>query len=1083
MENRQESLARRGLGGLKLSWLTAVFCWVTVMGLSSSPLYAQNVAATIQGTITDGTGAVIPAATVTVINLETNIQRRVTSNAVGFYAVTNLPPGRYRVEMAVAGFQTRINENVILAVGQRSTLNTTLQLGDVTEQVTVTAEELALPTTTSEVGGIISPQEVQELPLLSRDFRDLTSLMPGVIPIPASYTSGAVVGTTSRSLRTSISGGRLSATAYYLDGLYINQKDGMAPQGVTGSQLGIDVIREFRVLVNSYTSEYGRNGGGVINMVSRSGTNGFHGSVYEFFRNDKLDARNFFAIPDKSSLRRNQFGFTVGGPILRDKTFFFLSWEALRAREGIPLITNVPDLPARSGLFPDASGNLVAVPNVIGNRAAQAVMNLYPLPNTNVSCGVGCLESNVPFSAQTREDMANLRIDQALTKDHNFFARYTFNHGKRVVPGRQPTFFQRPRIRNQWITAQEDWVVTPQVVNTARFGFSRIGEGVNEFPSEGTVIDPIAIIPTRFDVGEFVIGDYSATGQRSATVGEQESFETYQFSNDMVIASAKHTVKIGARVERLISADEGDRMNSDLDASTPGLWTWLTPRDFFGGRVLTLRDSVGLTSEGVARVIKQTLLGAYVHDEFRILDNLTLNIGLRVEHLTPPVRTPDLFEMSNFYSDSIQQRKPFGYQTRPVLAPRFGFAWTPVERDATFVVRGGVGLFYDHLTDGFISNTYSLNWPYRTQTILANGNFYPNPYPNGAVDYPPPQASASHVIVDDLSVPTVYQFNFALAKSLFADKVQLTGNYVGSQGRHLTLARVINNPPAQTVNGRVFYDKTLPKANPNWSQDIKLSETTGMSYYHSFQFHAKGNLGGGSSLEASYTYSKCIDTSSQENTGDFGALAEKFVYHPTDIRNNRGLCGMDIRQRLALNGVYGLPFRNLTGLGKILLEGWSLSSIVQVSDGAPFTQRISFPRSTTQIASSNARQERPDLAPGVDLSNKSKYVFPGNPIQYFDPAMFALQPEGFLGNSGRNLLIGPGLVTVDLSISRTIPVRESVDLQFRTEFFNLFNRVNFGLPAFLMFTNTSGRPSGSTGRISNTSTSSRQMQFALKLVF
>jgi len=210
MENRQESLARRGLGGLKLSWLTAVFCWVTVMGLSSSPLYAQTVSATIQGTITDGTGAVIPAATVTVINLETNIQRRVTSNAVGFYAVTNLPPGRYRVEMAVAGFQTRINENVILAVGQRSTLNTTLQLGDVTEQVTVTAEELALPTTTSEVGGIISPQEVQELPLLSRDFRDLTSLMPGVIPIPASYTSGAVVGTTSRSLRTSISGGVLA---------------------------------------------------------------------------------------------------------------------------------------------------------------------------------------------------------------------------------------------------------------------------------------------------------------------------------------------------------------------------------------------------------------------------------------------------------------------------------------------------------------------------------------------------------------------------------------------------------------------------------------------------------------------------------------------------------------------------------------------------------------------------------------------------------------------------------------------------------------------------------------------------------
>ena len=1080
MNSWRQYQVSRGLGEFMRLLRIMALCLITMAGFSGATLKAQGVAGAIQGTVQDSSGAVIPGATVTASNAETGLKRSVTSSSVGFYLLSNLPPGRYRIEVQLSGFQTAVHQEVSLAIGQQLVLNTTVQVGEMTQQVTVSAEATGVQTTTSEVSGSVSATSVAELPLVNRDFRDLTSLIPGVLPLPQSYSSGGVVGTSNQAYRISIAGGRLSGTAYYLDGLYINQKDGMAPQGVTGGQLGVETVREFRVLVNSYTAEFARAGSGVINMVSRGGTNSIHGSVFEFLRNDNLNARNFFDIPDKAPLARNQFGFSLGGPIQKDKMFYFATWEGLRVREGTSVVSRVPDLNARKGLLPNAQGNLVQVPILIPADAAQAVMDLYPLPNGR-SFGDGSAESTVLFSGATRDDLANLRIDRQLTPAHSLFARYTFNDGVRIQPLAQPTFLRVPRMRNQWLSVQEDWVVSPTAVNTLRWGWARLGERANERPAQGTPIGPGVILPGRYDAGQFTIANFGATGQQADGSNEWagESFDVFQYSDDLVINRGNHTVKLGARVDQYSNYSEGTRISSDSLSNTLGIWRFQTLPAFFAGNVFEFRDSIGISPLGNRNTVTQHLLGAYVQDEYRVLSNLTLNFGLRWEFMSSPMRTPTIYAMQNIYADKGNVPLEFLYRTSPVLAPRAGLAWTPLKNDQSFVVRAGGGIFYDHLEDGFYSNGMWLNYPYRTQTVVTNVTF-PNPYATGQI---PASTVANTYNYDPYQkVPTSYQFNLSLSKGV--GPVLLSGAYVGSQGRHMTISRYADTYPRSIVNGRVFYDKTKPTRNAAYAGDIVLNTTDANSYYHSFQASMKARLGTGSTAEAAYTFSKCIDIRSVENTSDIGALREKYVYDAYNLRNERGACGMDIRQRLALNLMYDLPF-HFSGWQNYLLGGWSLSSIIQLSDGAPFNPRVSFPRSNNQkTTGGNARQERPDLAPGVNLSEKSKYIFPGNPDRYYDPAMFALQPEGFLGNAGRNLIVGPGLATVDFSLRKTFPVKgEDIKLQFRSEFYNLFNRVNFGLPEWQIFTNTTGTPNPAAGRISNTSTSSRQIQFALKLIF
>ncbi|MBF8305604.1 MAG: hypothetical protein HW398_792 [Acidobacteria bacterium] len=914
------------------------------------------------------------------------------------------------------------------------------------------------------------------------------TLLPGVTPIPAGYTQGGLTATGGiRSFRVSIGGGRTTQSAYYLDGLYVNDVSGYAPAGVGGGQLGVDLVREFRVLTNSYSAEYGRAGFGLVNMVSNSGANSIHGTVSEYFRNDKMNARNFFNA-DKPAQQRNQFGAAVGGPIQKDKMFFFTTWEGFRARDADSKRVIVPSLDTRRGFLPNAQGILQEVPILIDRRAFDAVMNLYPTPTpTDPVLADGSALTFVAAKIKQRDDFGSVRIDRALTNNHSLFVRYTINDGEASLPRPSGTFEQALTKRTQWVTVQEDWIVTPRLVNTFRAGVSRSLLGSVERPSEGTLLDPLIVIPGRADAPFFQVGPFTQTGQTEASQRSPEAFNVFQYSDDMVYNQGNHTLKVGFRAERHQRNLPRRPVSAIGAAVRSGQWRFLTIRDFFENRPQELRDTVGVTGDQGG--IRQSLLAGYAHDDYRIRRNLTLNLGFRIEKMTAPTfpgfgisQLEPLFSASTFsFVDSL-------YQNSAVLSPRIGLAWTPLESDDTFAVRAGFGIFYDELGRGFNSNAFTLNDPYGGAQSVLRGVPFPNPYPGGVV---PASAgfSARWEYSRYYDVPTSYQWNLSLAKNLTG--TQITAAYAGTTGRHLIGTKQVNTYPRSIVNGRVFFDKPPDKPdrtrdlstirNPNYPEDIFLNTTEGNSYYHSFQLAVSRQLGAGSSVQGSYTYSKCIDLISGDNTSDFASLLEKFYYDPYDLRGSRGLCNMDIRNRLALNASYALPFRNLQGIGKVLLDGWSISGIFQVSNGAPFTPKITFPRSNNKLGATtgNYRAERPDYAPGVTSAR-----ILGGPDEYYDRSAYVLQPEGFIGQVGRNTIEGPGLATVDLSIVRSIPLpKEGMTIQFRGEFFNLFNRVNFGLPTPEIFTNATGARNLSAGKILNTSTDSRQIQFALKLLF
>jgi hypothetical protein len=813
-------------------------------------------------------------------------------------------------------------------------------------------------------------------------------------------------------------------------------------------------------------------------MVSNSGANSFHGTVSEYFRNDKMNARNFFNA-DKPAQRRNQFGAAVGGPIQKDKMFFFTTWEGFRARDADSKRVIVPSLDTRRGFLPNAQGVLQEVPILIDRRAFDGVMNLYPLP-TGPPIGDGSALSIVAAKIKQRDDFGSVRIDRALTGNHSLFVRYTINDGEASLPRPSGTFEQALTKRTQWVTVQEDWIVTPRLVNTFRAGVSRSLLGSVERPSAGTLLDPIIVIPGRADAPFFQVGPFTQTGQTEASQRSPEAFNVFQYSDDMVYNQGNHTLKVGFRAERH-QRNLPRRPVSAIGAGVrSGQWRFQTIRDFFENRPQELRDTVGVTGDQGG--IRQTMLAGYAHDDYRIRRNLTLNLGFRIEKMTAPTFPGfGISQLEPLFSANTFSFVDFLYQNSAALSPRIGLAWTPLESDDTFAVRAGFGIFYDELGRGFNSNAFSLNDPYGGAQSVLRGAPFPNPYPGGVV---PASAgfSARWEYSRYYDVPTSYQWNLSLAKNLTG--TQITAAYAGTMGRHLLGTKSVNTYPRSIVNDRVFFDKRGGPStlrNPNYPEDIFLNTTEGNSYYHSFQLAVSRQLGAGSSVQGSYTYSKCIDLVSGDNTSDFASLLEKFYYDPYDMRGSRGLCNMNIRNRLALNASYALPFRNLQGIGKVLLDGWSISGIFQVSDGAPFTPKITFPRSNNKLGATtgNYRAERPDYAPGVTSAR-----ILGGPDEYYDRSAYVLQPEGFIGQVGRNTIEGPGLATVDLSIVRSIPLpKEGMTIQFRSEFFNLFNRVNFGLPTPEIFTNASGVPNRSAGTILNTSTDSRQIQFALKLVF
>ena len=1018
-------------------------------------VWGQMTTGTISGTVKDASGAVIPGATVSLKNLDTGLARTLTTNSQGQYQAPNLSLGNYEVLAEMPGFQTVVRRGIHLTVGREAVVDFSLNPGTIAEAVTVTAEAPIVETTKAALSGLVDDKSIRDLPLNGRSFDQLVLLQVGVVEGrrggEASFTGGGA--------KISISGARPWQNSFLLDGTDVNDSRNAMPGSASGALLGVETVREFRVLTNAYGAEYGRASGGVIIAVTRSGTNELHGTVFEFLRNSALDARNFFdrdpANPtvrsDPPPLRRNQFGFTLGGPIKRDKTFFFGSYEGLRERLGLTTTANVPNESARQGIVP-VRGVLTDVGVHPGTRPWLA---LFPLPNGR-DFGDGRGEFIQSVSRSTDEEYFVVRVDHALSANHSFFSRYTFDDAERLIPSALPVIAEGVTSRNQYLTAEFASILSPATLNAFRFGYNR------SFPNDTTALDNfpsgLTFVPgVPFEVG----GQLGVSGL--TTLGQQrrprfEEYSLFEWSDDVTLTRGAHAMKTGLLIKRV-------RMFRLLTDSTAGSYAFRSLELFLRGSSRQFQAPMpGFTRD---RDWRMTYFGFYVQDDFKVTPKLTLNLGLREEFLTSPVETRGLAaNMPDVRMTEPLVGNPFFETFKLNLGPRIGFAWDS-RGNAKMVLRGGFGLFYDLPFPTYWRSSGSLVPPHSPIATIVNP-----PWPNG-FDFIDPQKPVFGDIRSENHTGTTYamQYNLTIQSQITADTA-LTLGYVGSQGRKITFVSNPNTKVSEILpDGRRFFPANAPRINPIWG-DFSIHNTAGNSNYNALVVKVDKRFSRGFQVGGSYTFSKTMSIGETVLGGDF-VSGEAQVMDALNWKLDRGQASFNEKHNLSINYSYSLPIERGGAVGKVL-NGWQVNGITRISSGAPAT----ISSGCCSFSSPGRRVvDRPNLAAG-----KSNNPVLGGPDKYFDSLAFELPERGFFGNLGRSTLIGPGLVNFDFSLVKNTAITERTNLQFRAEFFNLFNRANFGDPSLSVF-DEAGNRLGNAGQITGTSTTARQIQLALKLTF
>ncbi len=1018
---------------------------------------AQVTTGSISGIVRDTTGAVLPGTTITVRHLDTGVSRTLVTDDQGRYHVPNLGLGNYEVQASLAGFQTEVRGGITLTIGREAIVDFTLRVGEITEKVVVIGEAPLVDLTGSSLRELVDDRKIRDLPLNGRDLTQLTFLQTGVI---FSRTSTREI-TTGEGNNISVSGARPTGNLFLLDGTDILDWRQRTPASVSGALTGVETLKEFVVLTNTFSAEFGRATGGVMNAVTKSGTNELHGSAYLFHRNDNLDARNFFDPADPREFKRNQFGFTVGGPIKRNRTFFFGSYEGLRERLGFTNISAVPDEAARQGII---AGRRIGV-----DPAVRPFLDLYPLPNGQ-NVGSGIAELIWGFSQPTTEDFFTVRIDHQLSDKDSFFARYTFNDAEKLLSGSLPLFPQTNLSRSQYVTIEEKKIITQKALNLFRFGFNRSTPFVDEAPFE--VPQQLIFVPgKRF--GIIQVGGLTPLGTDDSNpkIFFQNLFE---FSDDFTFVSGAHSVKAGLNIKRF-------QNNGISESRGRGRYRFRSLSDFLQNRA---RDFEAIVpGSDIVRHMRQSLFGFYLQDDYRVKSNLTLNLGLRYEFVTEPSETEGKLAVLKTPLDA----KPlvgrvFENPSLENFAPRVGFAWDPFSSGKT-AIRGGFGIFYDQILPSFYRVTQ-----FRMPPFFVGGRVNRPPFPNafdlflrGAAEV----RARARSMQFDANQPYIMQYNLNIQREVAANTV-LTVGYAGSRGVHLGRNSDGNTAIPTIVNGRKFFPENARRRNPEFDE-IRFQFTYANSFYNALLIGVNRRFSRGLQFQASYTLSKTIDEGSNVEGGGVFENGADFSYDPYDPKRDRGLANFDIRHNLVFNYTWDLPFgpgrrfgAGLSGFVAKLLGGWQLNGIAMITSGSPFTVELGFDRDRDQ---STTTEGRPDLRPGS--SNNPRL---GRPERWFDPSAFQLQPEGFYGNLGRNTLISDGLVNFDFSLVKDTFINEGAKVQFRVEFFNLFNHANFALPVgeingLLVFNDPSGVPVPTAGRVTKTVTTSRQLQFGLKLIF
>ena len=962
-----------------------------------------------------------------------------------------------------------------MTIGNDITQDLQLAVGAIAESVTVSGEVTSLDTSTAVVGGVVTTKQIAELPLNGRSFMQLATLQPGV---SVSRTTERDFGGGFGGTQVSIAGARPEQTGYLMDGTNIADIGDKAPSSVAGVLLGVDTVQEFSVQTHGYSAEFGRAAGGVISAVTKSGTNTLHGSAFEFHRNSNFDAKNYFDVGDEpAEFLRNQFGGVAGGPIVKNRLFFFGSFEGLREDLGTTRFARVPNEAAHRGFIPDGAGGLRFV-GVHPNFAPYLDL-LYPLPNGK-DFGDGTAEYIHAPTEPTNQNLYVGKIDWNPNQKDAFLVRYSNDSSDNTRWEDHPDFVDLTTTDTQYSTAQWQRVFSSAVLNQLRGSFNRTARELSPTP----LID---IPKSLYFVNEPIFGVIEVPGLL-ALAGNYDDAAKYtqdltQVSDTLTLNKGGHTVKSGFDWQHY-------RFYGFSHSRLGGTFRFRSLEE-----MLTLRRSAtaqadrylgNLPGTDTVRDMRQHYTSFFAHDDWRVSNKLSLSLGLRYEFVTVPKeqdgKVAGLLSLDdlNTVATGVTPGSPLfdNPSTSHGLAPRLGFAWSPFGTRTS--IKGGSGIFYQPLTTSFYRGTTFRQYPYfigvdlRQPTVFGPGiqDVLAQGVGSAAVQ------KRSEFIVYDAKQPYALQWYLNTQQELGAGFVAEIG-YMGSRGENLPYDGDPNSRPTEYLadgTKRVVPGSAL--RYPAWGR-IRTRNTGAESEYHGLTLGLQKRLSHGVQFQANYTYSRSVDTWSGGLQGSSDYLTGSgSAVDWWDIEFERGRSSFDVPHNFVVNALYELPWgRDLTGVKGVLGKGWQFSVIGTASSGLPFHPIIGFDRAGD--GQSDTDMQRPSWAPGRNADN----AITGNVDGWFDPEAFVLPAAGTYGNVARNSLRGPNLRVVDFSTVKNQQIGRTV-LQFRLEIFNLFNRNNFAPPGdeVLLFNSTGARLAG-VGRLTTLVTPARQMQLGVKLLF
>ncbi|MBB6145622.1 hypothetical protein HNQ77_003583 [Silvibacterium bohemicum] len=1038
---------------------------------------SQIVGASITGTVRDTTGAAIPAAKVEIRNTETGATRVITSDAAGRYAAPSVPVGPYSISAAKDGFSTQTQTGLRLVIGQSAVIDLSLAVGQVQQEVTVAAAPATVELSTQQTSGLVDERQVKELPLNGRSYDELMTLNPAIVNYSTQRSGG--IGTSNAAVGNmfAVAGHRPQDNIFLLNGIeYTGASEiNVTPGGTSGQLLGVDAVREFNVVTDTYGAEYGKRTGGQVSIVTASGTNSLHGSVFEFLRNSAFDARNYFDQADIPEFQRNQFGGSLGGPLKKNKVFLFGNYEGFRQNLHLSDVTLVPDNQARLGYIPNSSGKETFVGL---NAASQALLSLWPAQNgPDLGSGIGEAFSN-PLQV-IREDFGTARADYNISDKDLLFGVYTIDDSDANTPSANPLSSVVEALREQVASIQEQHVFSPALLNTARFGYSRAA-----YVFTGTTpVDVPGWIAGR-PIGAIVIGGGTALNGASQITGAgtnagsnlSTARNLYTYDDHVYWTRGIHQIELGGWLQQIQS-------NDSLAQDQYGQASFTTLTTFLQGTVATFTSVPSPTELGW-----RSLEGAgFAQDTVKLRPNLELRAGFRFESTNGWNESQN--RASNYLfgpSGALETNPQVGHsalaknRAKFLPEPRIGLAWDPAGHGDT-VVHAGFGI-YRALLDNL---DYRLDQtaPFNTTNTLKNVAL-------SSLDIVPGQAPPSGSLVSpsgvqpDAYTPTVLTWSLSVQQKI-APNTSLTIGYVGSHGYHQILSEDVNEPipticpaapcPSTLAAGTVYYPKGAPYANPALANSTTWI-SKGVSSYNGLEVDANHRFQHGFQLRGVYTWSKNLDDGTAWNTS-VGANAPAFVEFPARPKLDWGPASTDVRNLAVINGTYDLPIGRSAGgrLERTALQGWSVSEIATLQSGFPFTPQLGY-------NPTNNGDSRNPIRPSVNPDFHGK-VIEGGPTQYFNPLAFINPVAGTYGNSGRNSLVGPGFANLDASLRKDTQITEGLKAQFRAEFFNILNHTNFGTPNEVVYSAAGTTPSPTAGVITSTASTSRQIQFGLKLLF